>query len=286
MTTEKTHASLQRGIATTGARPVALLSPPCGAQLQGMQATRDAAPGLLASGTHYLGAHHAPDLGQGQPALRQAVSAPMAATHRAAAKALAQVEETLHRGHEPLDHTADEPPKRGPGCPPQAAVRLEQGAQDVEAARHEPQRLAGQRAQVTQRRRASGHAYHFVALERGVRRTGTLIASDIQEHRATLRTLAQQAQLSATCLDRRANAARVGPTMPAPIACVSGAGRQQVRQRDLAPLVSYAMHASRIPSYSLDRAASTRTVPQGEPLRVLAAPLRPPWLQPVVPGAR
>ncbi len=126
------------------------------------------------------------------------------------------------------------------------------GAQDVEAARREPQHLAGQRAQVTQRRRASGHAYYFVALERGVRRTGTRIASDIQEHSATLRTLAQQAQLSATCLDRRANAARVGPTMPAPIACVSGAGRQQVRQRDLVPLVSYAMHAPRIPLRGLD----------------------------------
>ena len=42
-----------------------------------MQATSDAAPGLLASVAHHLGAHHAPALFHVQHALRQAVSAPM-----------------------------------------------------------------------------------------------------------------------------------------------------------------------------------------------------------------
>jgi hypothetical protein len=42
---------------------------------------------------------------------------------------------------------------------------------------------------------------------------------------------------------------------------------------------SFAMHAHLIPSYYLDRVASTRTVPQGEPLRALAERLRTPLFE-------
>jgi hypothetical protein len=66
--------------------------------------------------------------------------------------------------------------------------------------------------------------------------------------------------------------------MQATIAFVSGYGRQPVRQLDLAPPVSYAMHAPLIPSYYLERVASTRTVAQGEPLRALGERLRTPLL--------
>jgi hypothetical protein len=245
-----------------------------------IQATSDEAPGLLAYVAHHLGAHHSPDLFHVQYELSKAVSAPMAAKQRAAAKALAKVEETLNRVHADLDTAAAEPNKRGLGRPPQAAARLEQVAQEVEAARHEHQRLAGQREQVTQRVRAIGHAYHFVDLERGVRRNGKLIASAIHEHIATVRTIAQQEQLSETCLDRIAKAERVVSKMQATIEFVSGYVRQQVRQLDLAPPASYAMHAHLIPSYYLDRVASTRTVTAGEPLRELATRLRTPLFEP------
>ena len=243
------------------------------------QATSDEAPGLLAYVAHHLGAHHSPDLFHVQQELSKAVSAPMAAKQRAAAKALAKVEETLKRVHEHLDNADDEPNQRGSGRPPQAVARLQQVAQDVEAARHEHQRLAGQREQVTQSMRAIGQAYHFVDLERGVRRNGKLIASDIQERIATIRTIAQQEQLSQTCLERIAKAERVVPKMQATIEFVSGYVRQQVSHLDLAPSVSYAMHAQLIPSYYLDRVASTRTVTQGEPLRALAERLRTPLFE-------
>src|SRR5216683_7506834 len=108
------------------------------------------------------------------------------------------------------------------------ATSLEQVAQDVEAARHEHQRLAGQREKVTQSLRAIGHAYHFVDVERGVRRNGQLIAADIQEQIDTVRTVAQHAGLSQTCLERIEKAERVRPKMQATIACVSGYVRQQV----------------------------------------------------------
>ena len=153
-------------------------------------------------------------------------------------------------------------------------------AQDVEAARHEPQRLAGQRETVTQSLRAIGHASHCVDLERGVRRNGQRIAGDIQRHIDTIRTIAQHAHLSETCLERLEQAERVVPKMQATIAFVSGYVRQQVRQWDVAPPASYAMHAHLIPSLYLERVASTRTVTAGEPLRELAERLRPPLCAP------
>lgn len=251
-----------------------------GLSCQVIQSTSDEAPGLLAYVEQHLRAHHAPDLFQVQQELSKAVAAPLAVKQRAAAKAVAQAEETLKRVHEHLDNTTRMPEKRGPGRPPKAAACREQVEQEVEAAHHEHQRLAGQRETVTQSIRAIGHAYHFVDLERGVRRNGKLIAGDIRCHIETIRTMAQHEHLSETCLERIEKAERVVPKMPATIAFVSGYVRQQGRQLDLAPPVSYAMHAHLIPAYYLDRVASTRTVISGAPLRALAECLRTSLFEP------
>ena len=228
-----------------------------GLNCQVIQSTSDEAPGLLAYVAQHLGAHHSPDLFHVQHELSKAVSAPMAAKQRAAAKALEKAEETLKRVQECLDKTRLQSVVQGVL---QRRASLEQVAQHVVAARHEYQRLAGQREKVTQSIRAIGHAYHFVDLERGVRRNGKLIAGDIQCHIDTIRTIAQQEDLSQVCLERIEKAERVVPKMQATIEFVSGYVRQQVRQLDLAPPVSYAMHAHLIPSYYLERVASTRTV--------------------------
>jgi hypothetical protein len=195
-----------------------------------MQATSDAAPGLLAYVAHHLGAHHSPDLCHGQHELRKAVSAPMATKQRAAAKALAKAKATLKRVHEHRHHTTEEPQQRGPGRPPKVAVSLEQAAQDVDPARQEHQWLVAQRVQVTQSIRAIGHAYHCVDLERGGRRNGKLMAGDIPQHIDTIRTIAQHEGLRESCLERIAKAARVVPKMQATLECVSGYVRQQGRQ--------------------------------------------------------
>jgi hypothetical protein len=192
-----------------------------GLKCQVIQSTSDEAPGLLAYVAHHLGAHHSPDVFHVQHELSNAVSAPMASKQRAAAQAATQAEETLTRVQERLDHANDEPAKRGPGRPPKGATSLEQVEQVVDAACQEHHRLRGQREQVTQRIRAIGHAYHFVDVERGVRRNGTLIAGDIQEHIDTIRTIAQQAGLSQACLDRIEQAERVVPKMRATIEFVS-----------------------------------------------------------------
>jgi hypothetical protein len=84
----------------------------------------------------------------------------------------------------------------------------------------------------------------------------------------------QHENLSQTCLERLEKAERVIPKMQATIEFVSGYVRQQVHQLDLAPPQSFAMHARLIPSYYLDRVASTHTGTQGEALHALAERLR------------
>jgi transposase len=241
-----------------------------------IQSTSDEAPGLLAYVAHHLGAHHSPDLFHVQHELSKAVAGPIATKQQAAHRVAEKAEEKLKQVQESLHNANDEPATRGPGRPPKEIASLEQVEQEVEVARQAHQRLAGQREQVTQSIRAIGHAYHFVDLDRGVRRNGKLIAGDIHEHIDTIRSLAQQEELSQTCMDRIEKAERVVPKMQATIEFVSGYVRQQVRQLDLASPVSYAMHAHLIPSFYLERVALTRTMTEGEPLRALAERLRTP----------
>ena len=213
------------------------------------------------------------------------MSAPLAVKQRAAAKAAAKADERLKRvpEHRPPANSEpanSEPAKCGPGRPAKVAASFEQIKSNVEAAHHEHQRLTGQREKVAQSIRAIGHAYHFVDLDRGVRRNGKLIAGDIQAQIDTLRTIAQQEGLSQVCRERIETAERVVPTMQATIECVSGYVRQRVSQLDLTPPASYALHAPRMPSYDLERVASRQTVTAGEPLRALAERRRPPLCAP------
>ena len=112
-----------------------------------------------------------------------------------------------------------------------------------------------------------------------MRRNGKLIAGDIHAQLQTIRTIAQQADLSQVCLKRIEKAARVMPKMQATIEFVSGYVRQQVSQLALSQPASYAMHAHLIPSYYLERVAATRTVTAGAPLRALAERLRTPLFE-------
>ncbi len=245
-----------------------------------IQSTSDEAPGLLAYVEHYLEAHHSPDLFHVQHEVSKAVCAPMATKERAADRAVTEAMEQLERVQTYPQSTGDEPEKRGPGRPPKAPVSLEQAEQALEVASREYERLTQQREQVSKSIRGIGHDYHFVDLERGVRRNGQLIASDIQGHIEQIRTLAQQEGLSQSSLERIDKAERVVPKMQATIEFVSSYVGQQVDQLDLLPSVSFAMHAKLIPSYYLDRVAQTRTIRGGEPLRELAERLRAPLFEP------
>ncbi|HSX81188.1 MAG TPA: DUF6399 domain-containing protein, partial [Candidatus Saccharimonadia bacterium] len=258
------------------------LMAPALAQLKcrGIQSTSDEAPGLVASVEHSLDAHHAPDVLHGQHELVTAVSAPMATKERAAHQGVIEAREQLERRQTAPKSAADEAEKRRPGRPPKAPVSLEHAEQALEAASREHERLAQQRAEGKASLRAIGHDDHCVDLERGVRRNGQLIAADIQGHLEPVRAMAQHAGLSQRCVERIEKAERVVPKLQATSECVSGYGHKQVRQLDLTPDVSCAMHAKRIPSWDLDRVAQTRTVSDGEPLRERAERLRTPLFQP------
>src|SRR6267378_438854 len=245
-----------------------------GLNCQVIQSTSDEAPGLLAYVEHHLGAHHSPDLFHVQHELVKAVSGPMATKERAAHKAVTAARTQLERLQSNPQSTGDEPEKRAPVRPPKEPVSLEHAEHALEAASREHERLAQQRQQVKANIRGIGHDDHFVDLERGVRRNGPLIASDIQGHIEQIRSVAQHEGLSQSCLERLDKAARVVPKMQATIEFVSRYVAQQVAQLDVTPPVSFAMHAKRIPSYYLDRVAQTRSVSDGDPLRELAERLR------------
>jgi hypothetical protein len=244
-----------------------------------IQSTSDEAPGILAYVAHQLGAHHSPDLFHVQHELSTAVCAPLATKERAAHKALIEAKEQLDQAQACLESTDSQLEKRGPGRPPKAPMSLEQAQQTREAAGREHERLAQQRQQVKQSIEAIGQAYHFVDLERGVRRNGQLIAADIRTQIETIRRVAQQEHLSQSSLGRIDKAERVVPKMQATIEFVSGYVGQQIKQLDFTQPVSFAMHAKLIPSYYLDRVAQTRTLSESEPLRALARRLRAPLFE-------
>jgi transposase len=245
-----------------------------------IQSTSDEAPGLLAYVEHYLEAHHSPDLFHVQHELVKAVSGPMGTKERAAHKAIIDAQEQLERLQTRPKSMGEEPEKRGPGRPPKEPVSLEQAEQALEAATQEHERLSEQRAQVQQRIRGIGHDYHFVDLERGVRRNGQLIASDIQAHIEQIRTVAQQEGLSQSCLERIDKAERVVPKMQGTIEFVSRYVAEQVARLELKPPLSFAVHAKLIPSYYLDRVAGTRSIKDGAPFHDLAERLRAPLFAP------
>ena len=249
------------------------------------QATRDAAPGLLASVAPPLGGQHAPAVCQGPPARSPAGSAPRAAPQRAATQARAKAAE--RRTRMPALHTSHTAPaKRRPGRPPQVAARHEPAACEVAAARHAPHRLMGPRATVRHRLRAIGPAYHWVAVDRGGRRHGQRRAGESQPPSAALRPRAHQAPLSATCLERLAQAARGGPTMPAPMACVAGSVRPHGTALELAPPQSCALPAPLLPAPSRARVAATTRGRAGAPRRARAERLRTALLEPGGGGGR
>jgi Family of unknown function (DUF6399) len=239
-----------------------------------IQSTSDEAPGLLAYVEHYLEAHHSPDLFHVQHELVKAVSGPMATKERAAHQAVSEATEQLARLQSDPQSAGDEPAKHYPEIAIKEPRDLEHAEQVFKAASREHERLAAQRAEVKASLRGIGHAYHFVDLERGVRRNGQLIAADIQGHIEQIRTIAQQEGLSPSSLERIDKAERVVPKMQATIEFVSGYVKQQVAQLAVTPPVSFAMHAKLIPSYYLDRVAQTRNGSDSASLRELAERLR------------
>ena len=113
-------------------------------------------------------------------------------------KALSETQQHLDR----LCFTPDKPLVPEVGDAHETARPTSSAPYALDPARQEYERLVHQQEQVRQRIREIGRAYHFVDLERGVRRNGQLIAADIDEQIAHLRAIAQTEGLSPSSLDR------------------------------------------------------------------------------------
>jgi hypothetical protein len=74
---------------------------------QVIPSTSDAAPGLVASVEHHLGAHHSPDVCHVQHAVVTAVSGPLATKQRAASQAAREAQARLEQAHAHLPSTGD-----------------------------------------------------------------------------------------------------------------------------------------------------------------------------------
>jgi hypothetical protein len=118
----------------------------------------------------------------------------MAAKQRAAAKAATEAQERLKQEQGHLQSARGEPAKRGPGRPPKTIASLEQLEQEAHAAHREHQRLSELRERVARSIRAIGQAYHFVDVERGVRRPGNGGLRSSWSRRATQREEGPQAK--------------------------------------------------------------------------------------------
>jgi hypothetical protein len=125
-----------------------------------------------------------------------------------------------------------------------------------------------------------GDAYPCVDRARGGRRHGQRLASESQAHLAQMRPIAPPEGLSQPGGERLEQAERGVPKRPATSACVSGDVTQQGAQLALPPPVSLALHATLLPSSSLERGAGTRPRSDGAPLRALAERRRASWVDP------
>ena len=252
-----------------------------GLNCQVIQSTSDEAPGLLAYVEHHLGAHHSPDLFHVQHELSKAVSAPWPPNSGLPHKAVATGGRDAQAGARAPRHDQRRVchsvglavPRREPRAWSRSHKRWTQRATSTSASARSASRSP--RASVPSATPTTLSTWSAACVA-----TASSLLGISSEHIDTIRTIAQQEHLSETCLDRIEKAERVVPKMQATIEFVSGYVRQQVRQLDLAPPVSYAMHAHLIPSYYLERVASTRTVTEGEPLRALAERLRTPLFEP------
>jgi len=146
----------------------------------------------------------------------------------------------------------DERKPQGPVGAPKDTVTPQQAQHDAQAASQKVERLRAQREPMAQSIRRLGQAYHFVDLERGVRRNAQLIAAGLHDQMDTIRRVAQHESLAQSGLHRIDKAERVVPKMQATIEFVSSYVSQQVRQLDLTPAASFAMHARLIPAFYLE----------------------------------
>jgi hypothetical protein len=240
------------------------------------QVAGDLGKGLVAYAENLLGAHHSPDLFHVQQEGSRAVSAPMAAKARAAARGIEEAKANLAKTEVEAKEYAELIDQRGPGRPPNWEARIQEAKDQVVAAEAEAERVNSVRDAMREAVRGLGKDYHLVDLATGERCASSIITQKLQVRIDTLRAAAVAEGLSEASLNRIAKAERVLPRMAATVDFVSDYVRREVDKLGLTGKEAYLVHAKLIPACYLERVASRENKKDGAPLTEMAAGMKAP----------
>lgn len=214
-----------------------------GLPIEVIQSTSDEGRGLLHHVKKDLGLHHSPDLFHVQHELVKGTSGALASKVRQATK------------------TVEKAPT------PAAQQALERANQ--------------QQQRVQQRIRDISAAYHPYDLQTGAVRSAETVSQSLEQHFTEIETVAKEAGLSESCLDRIKKAKRVVVEMVATVAFFYLTLKAKVEALSLAPEVEQAVYDNLVPALYLYLVAQkTQDISQRRQLQTKADDLLAPLLFP------
>jgi hypothetical protein len=245
----------------------------CGLRVRVIQSTSDEGKGLLAHVRSGLGAHHSPDLFHGQQELSRATSIALAGQVRQAEQKAEDAAARVARAAEQARAWAQS--SHGPGRPPnfeqravEAAATLDSAAADLEATRVRQERAH-------QAIRGIGQAYHPVDLKTGEPRSPAQVTQALEQHFATIATIANEAALPERCQQGIRKAHRLLPLFTSTLAFFHTEVRTRMGSLGLRPDIAEAVEKHLVAAAYLERAApKARPADTRAPLRELAVGLR------------
>ncbi len=214
-----------------------------GLPIEVIQSTSDEGRGLLHHVKKDLGLHHSPDLFHVQHELVKGTSGALASKVRQATK------------------TVEKAPT------PAAQQALARATQQQQRAQQSIREISA--------------AYHPYDLQTGTVRSAETVAQSLEQHFTEIETVAQEAGLSETCLDRIKKAKRVVVQMVATLAFFYLTLRAKVEALSLAPEVEQAVYDNLVPALYLHLVAEkTPEVSQRQHLQIKSKQLLAPLLTP------
>ena len=244
-----------------------------GLRVRVIQSTSDEGKGLLAHVRTGLGAHHSPDLFHGQQELSRATSVALARQVRQAEQTAQDAAATVARAAEQALAWAES--THGPGRPPNFEKRAVEAAATLDAAQEELKVARARQERAHQAIRGIGQAYHPVDLKTGDLRSPAQVTEALEQHCATIATVADEASLPERCLKGIRKAHRLVPLFTSTLAFFHSEVKTRIGNLGLRPDVTDAVEKHLVPAAYLERATpKARPADARPPLRALAARLR------------
>ena len=244
-----------------------------GLHVRVVQSTSDEGKGLLAHVRTGLGAHHSPDLFHGQQELSRATSVGLAGQVRQAEQKVEDAAATVARVTEQAHAWAEH--AHGPGRPPNFEQRAVEAAATLHAAQQELAAARARQERAQQAIRGIGQAYHPVDLQTGAPRSPAQVTATLEQHFATITTVAEDAALPERCQQGIRKARRLLPLFTSTLAFFHAEVRTRIGNLGLRPEVTEVVEQHLVPAAYLERAAAkARPADARPPLRDLAHRLR------------